>query len=292
MTIFLTGLLTCLALIVAIGAQSLFIMRQAIRRDHLFLALAVCLVGDFLLISAGTAGIGVITESAPWLLEVLKWGGVAYLLWFAYSSFRSAFGSRRSMAVESDGSDDRESEDKGQSEGEGEGDGLSESEGEGEGEGQGEGKPVLVGARAGAGNSAAAGGQPRDARETTSTGTTAVASDPDPAASAVTLHRGSRPQRALAPAFTVVLTALSVSLLNPHAILDTVVMLGTIANSYGAEKWMFAGGALTGSALWFLVLGLGVRALAPLLDTPRTWKIVDIVVGSVMVFIAGSLALS
>lgn len=267
MTIFLTGLLTCLALIVAIGAQSLFIMRQAIRRDRLFVALAVCLVGDVVLITAGTAGVGVITESAPWLLEVLKWGGVAYLLWFAFSSFRSAFGSRRSMAVEPD---------------DGTHPGAEAPEDRG--------GPVLVGAGAGVGTSSAAGAEARGPQATgPSTGTMAVVSDPKKLS--VRLHRGTRPQRALTPVLTVVLTALSVSVLNPHAILDTVVMLGTLANSYGAEKWVFAGGALTGSALWFLVLGLGVRALAPLLDTPRTWKIVDIVVGSVMVFIAGSLAL-
>ncbi|GAA1127260.1 LysE/ArgO family amino acid transporter [Citricoccus alkalitolerans] len=267
MTIFLTGLLTCLALIVAIGAQSLFIMRQAIRRDHLFLALAVCLLGDFLLIGAGTVGIGVITERAPWLLEVLKWGGVAYLLWFAYTSFRSAFGNRRRMAVEPD---------------DGTRSGAEAPEERGE--------PALVGAGAGVGTFSAAGQEARDPQVTgPSTETMAVVSAPSKPS--VTLHRDSRPWRALTPALAVVLTALSVSLLNPHAILDTVVMLGTIANSYGAEKWVFAGGALTGSALWFLVLGLGVRALAPLLDTPRTWKIVDIVVGSIMVFIAGSLAL-
>ncbi|MGM7669627.1 LysE/ArgO family amino acid transporter [Microbacterium sp. A93] len=252
MTIFLIGLLTCLALIVAIGAQSLFIIRQAIRRDHLVLALAVCLVGDVVLITAGTAGVGVIAENAPWLLEVLTWGGVAYLLWFAFSSFRSAFGARRSMTVD-------------------------------EGE---ESELALVGAGAGvgpgAGNRQGSGGGP-------ATGTLAVVAERQRLS--VRMERSSSTRRALSPVWTVVLTALSVSLLNPHAILDTVVMLGTLANSYGAEKWVFAGGALAGSAIWFLTLGFGVRALAPLLDTPRTWKIVDIVVGSVMVFIAGSLAL-
>ena len=292
MTIFLTGLLTCLALIVAIGAQSLFIMRQAIRRDRLMLALAVCLVGDIVLITAGTAGVGVITENAPWLLEVLKWGGVAYLLWFAYSSFRSAFGSRRSMAVEPD--DGAHPVAEGPEDG---GDGRGEDRSEDRGDEHDEHdehdecdrEPVLVGAGAGVGNSSAAGGEPRGTQETgPSTGTMAMVSAPSKLS--VKLHRGSRPQRVLTPALTVVLTALSVSLLNPHAILDTVVMLGTLANSYGAEKWVFAGGALAGSAIWFLTLGFGVRALAPLLDTPRTWKIVDLVVGAVMLFIAGSLA--
>ncbi|REE04454.1 LysE/ArgO family amino acid transporter [Citricoccus muralis] len=275
MTIFLTGLLTCLALIVAIGAQSLFIMRQAIRRDRLLLALAVCLVGDIVLITAGTAGVGVITENAPWLLEVLKWGGVAYLLWFAYSSFRSAFGARRSMAVSADDGDEADAEHVG---GARPGAAVADDAGEGCAPG---GEPALVGAGAGVGRGTGAAGGP-------ATGTLSVVSDRQRLS--VRMDRSGGRQRALTPVWTVVLTALSVSLLNPHAILDTVVMLGTLANSYGAEKWIFAGGALTGSAIWFLTLGFGVRALAPLLDTPRTWKMVDIVVGSVMVFIAGSLA--
>lgn len=275
-TIFLTGLLTCLALIVAIGAQSLFIMRQAIRRDRLMLALAVCLLGDLVLISAGTAGVGVIAEKAPWLLEVLRWGGVAYLLWFAATSFRSAFGTRRSMTVEAEAGEEAGAEHDG---GARPGAGLADHAG-GEGGAAG-GEPALVGAGAGVGRGTGSGSGP-------ATGTLTVAADQKRLS--VRMEHSSRPRRALSPVWTVVLTALSVSLLNPHAILDTVVMLGTLANSYGAEKWVFAGGALAGSALWFMVLGFGVRALAPLLDTPRTWKIVDIVVGSVMVFIAATLA--
>lgn len=275
MTIFLTGLLTCLALIVAIGAQSLFIIRQAIRRDRLLLALAVCLVGDIVLITAGTAGVGVITERAPWLLEVLTWGGVAYLLWFAVSSFRSAFATRRSMAVGADAGDEDEAEHDG---GVRPGAPLADDAG-GEGGAAG-GEPALVGAGAGVGRGAGAPSGP-------ATGTLSVVSERQRLT--VRMDRSGGPQRALSSVWTVVLTALSVSLLNPHAILDTVVMLGTLANSYGAEKWVFAVGALTGSAVWFLTLGFGVRALAPLLDTPRTWKIVDLVVGTVMVFIAGSL---
>ena len=95
MTVFLTGLLTCLALSAAIGAQSAFVLRQAIRREHLAAVLAVCIAGDAVLIFAGTAGVGVVTDRAPWLLEVLRWGGAAYLVWFALSSFRSAFTTQR-----------------------------------------------------------------------------------------------------------------------------------------------------------------------------------------------------
>ncbi|MFC7401658.1 LysE/ArgO family amino acid transporter [Citricoccus sp. GCM10030269] len=258
MTIFLTGLLTSLALVVAIGAQSMFIMRQAIRRDRLFLALAICMAGDVVLICAGTAGVGVITESIPWLLTVLKWGGVAYLLWFAVGSFRSAFQTRRLQPAAPDGGADLSADSPIRAEiladggSDGDSDGGSASRGNAHGKAHGN---IAVSER-----------------------------------SRLSV-RLRQPPRVLTPALTVALTALSVSLLNPHAILDTVVMLGTLANSYEAQKWIFATGALAGSAIWFLTLGLGVRALAPLLDTPRTWKIVDVAVGIVMVCIAGSLAL-
>ncbi|GAA4757627.1 LysE/ArgO family amino acid transporter [Citricoccus nitrophenolicus] len=290
MTIFLTGLLTCLALIVAIGAQSLFIIRQAIRRDRLLLALAVCMAGDIVLILAGTAGVGAVAERAPWLLEVLTWAGVAYLLWFAFTSFRSAFGAGRSMGVGAEGGPDggpgQEPEASGRDD-DGPRPGAHVTAGDTAGAVRG-GEPALVGAGAGVGRGtrAEAGS---GASAGPATGTLAVASDRERLAVRMDRSVGARP--ALSPVLTVVLTALSVSLLNPHAILDTVVMLGTLANSYGPEKWVFAFGALAGSAVWFLTLGLGVRALAPLLDTPRTWRIVDLVVGAVMVVIAAMLAL-
>jgi L-lysine exporter family protein LysE/ArgO len=256
-TIFLTGLLTSLALVVAIGAQSLFIMRQAIRRDRLMLVLAICLAGDIVLISAGTAGVGVIAERAPWVLHVLTWGGVAYLLWFAFNSFRSAFARQRTGPALPDAGPAR-----------GDGEGVVEDGLEAEWD--------------------------RNAPQVPGPGGGAVATR---TALSVRLRpRTQRPEpgraaRTLTPVHLVVLSALSVSMLNPHAILDTVVMLGTLANSYGADKWVFAAGAVTGSALWFLTLGLGVRALAPWLDTPRTWRIVDLAVGVVMVAIAARLAL-
>ncbi|HEY4613931.1 MAG TPA: LysE family transporter [Citricoccus sp.] len=274
MTIFLTGVLTCLALIVAIGAQSLFIMRQAIRRDRLMLTLAVCLLGDIVLISAGTAGVGVVAERAPWVLQALTWAGVAYLLWFAYGSFRSAFTRQRSQpALPDDGAQPG-------------GDGAAEPVGGGPAEDGLAGQPGATGTEHGSAHGAEHG-----------TGHGTVATRP---ALAVRIrsrdqrtgrHGGQAAARVLTPVPLVVLSALSVSMLNPHAILDTVVMLGTLANAHGADKWLFAAGAVTGSATWFLTLGLGTRALAPLLDTPRTWRIVDGVVGVVMVGIAAKLAL-
>ena len=90
LTAYLTGLLTGLSLIVAIGAQNAYVLRQGLRREHVGIVVAICAVSDLLLIAAGTLGIGTLVRYVPWLLVALTWGGVAYLLWFAYRSFRSA----------------------------------------------------------------------------------------------------------------------------------------------------------------------------------------------------------
>jgi L-lysine exporter family protein LysE/ArgO len=90
LTAYVTGLLTGLSLIVAIGAQNAYVLRQGLRREHVGEVVVICAVSDLLLIAAGTLGIGTLVRYVPWLLVALTWGGVAYLLWFAYRSFRSA----------------------------------------------------------------------------------------------------------------------------------------------------------------------------------------------------------
>lgn len=95
----LVGFATGIGLIVAIGTQNAFVLRQGIRREHIAVVVAVCAISDLLLIGVGTAGIGVIFERAPWIIQVMRWGGVAYLLWFAWTSLRSAFGSASSLQL-------------------------------------------------------------------------------------------------------------------------------------------------------------------------------------------------
>ena len=89
----------------------------------------------------------------------------------------------------------------------------------------------------------------------------------------------------------MVLATLAFTWLNPHAYLDAVLILGNLANQHGEQRWIFAGGAFAGSVIWFTALGAGARALSHVLNTPLTWRIVDALVGVVMVFIAIQLAL-
>ena len=86
----LTGFGTGFGFIVAIGPQNAWVLRQGVRREHIGLVIAICALSDLILIATGTGSVGVLAGAAPWALEALRWGGVAYLLAFALSSFRSA----------------------------------------------------------------------------------------------------------------------------------------------------------------------------------------------------------
>ncbi|MEX5271619.1 LysE/ArgO family amino acid transporter [Kocuria sabuli] len=189
-----TGLMTGLALIIAIGAQNAFVLRQGIRREHVGVVVALCMASDAVLILGGTAGIGALVSRFPLALDVLRWGGAAYLAWWAVRSFVSAL---RPSSLTAEG--------------------------------------------------------PRS--------------------------RGS-----------VVATTLALTFLNPHVYLDTVVLLGSLANQHGPDaRWVFAAGAVVGSLVWFSALGYGARALSGVLDSPRTWRVVDLVVGVVMLALAVNL---
>ena len=87
----ITGLFTGLSLIVAIGAQNAFVIKQGLLRSHVTLVVFVCAISDALLIIVGTGGLGTIIQSKPDLLNVIRWFGVIYLTWFGIKSVRAAF---------------------------------------------------------------------------------------------------------------------------------------------------------------------------------------------------------
>ncbi|MFC5179449.1 LysE/ArgO family amino acid transporter [Nocardioides taihuensis] len=191
------GLLTGLSLIVAIGAQNAYVLRQGLTRDHVGVVVAICTVSDVVLIVAGVAGIGTLVERAPWAVEAVRWFGVAFL---------TAYGVRSLLRAR---------------------------------------HPEALRAAVGSGG-----------------------------------RRG------------VVLAALALTWLNPHVYLDTVLLLGSIANQHGPQdRWWFALGASVASAVWFCGLGYGARTASPLLARPRSWQVLDVVIGLTMLAIAVSLAL-
>ena len=89
------------------------------------------------------------------------------------------------------------------------------------------------------------------------------------------------------------LTTLAVTLLNPHAYLDTVVLIGSIGGQYPeGERFWFGLGAISFSFIWFFGISLGARWLAPLFQKPVAWRILDAAVCLMMWSIAASLILA
>ncbi|MCB2102402.1 MAG: amino acid transporter [Rhodobacterales bacterium] len=77
-------------LIVAIGAQNAYILKQGLKREHVFVLCALCALADAVLIAAGVAGFGAVVAATPWLTALAAWGGAAFLGWYGARSFRAA----------------------------------------------------------------------------------------------------------------------------------------------------------------------------------------------------------
>ena len=189
------GFLTSLSLIVAIGAQNAFVLRQGLRREHVRPVVLVCALADAALIVVGVAGLGALVTAHPVSLEITRYAGGAFLLGYAGLAAGRAL-------------------------------------------------------------------RPR----------TLAASAYEPAS-----------LRA------VLLTCLALTFLNPHVYLDTVVLLGSLANQYGGGRWYFAAGAAAGSFVWFSVLGYGAGRLSRWFARPGSWRVLDAAIAAIMLTLAVSL---
>ncbi|CUW44149.1 transporter, LysE family [Brucella vulpis] len=98
----LSGFLLGASLIIAIGAQNAFILRQGLLRQHVFILCLICALSDALLISAGVAGLGTLIAQSPKLIAFVTLAGAAFLFWYASVAFRSAF-HPEAMQVKSNG---------------------------------------------------------------------------------------------------------------------------------------------------------------------------------------------
>nr|WP_204331369.1 LysE family transporter [Geodermatophilus sabuli] len=191
-----SGLALGLGLIVAIGAQNAFVLRQGLRLEHVAAVVAVCALSDLALIIAGVLGAGTVLSRLPWLIPAVCLGGAAFLLAYGLRAARRAL---RPAAL----------------------------------------LPEAAGARVGL--------------------------------------------------LTTVGTGLALTWLNPHVYLDTVVLLGSTASTYGEHRWQFAAGAGLGSIVWFAGLGYGARLLRPVFARPAAWRVLDGVIAVVMALLAVSL---
>src|ERR1700742_5105971 len=87
---FTTGFVLCATLIIAIGAQNAFVLRQGLRREHVLLVVAFCTLADLLLIGAGVAGLARVLGEAPRLILALTLGGALFLAWYGVRALARA----------------------------------------------------------------------------------------------------------------------------------------------------------------------------------------------------------
>ncbi len=101
--VFGTGLVTGLSLIVAIGAQNAFVLRQGLRNEHVFAVCLICGLSDALLITLGVTSFRQIAALLPWLDPIMRYGGAAFLIWYGAKSLYSALRSSEALAVQEGG---------------------------------------------------------------------------------------------------------------------------------------------------------------------------------------------
>ena len=187
-------------LIIAIGAQNAYVLKQGIKCEHRSVIAWICALSDALLIALGIAGMGYIFSAHPIFTKAVSLAGAVYLVWFSLRCFSSAY---KGESMDIDGKTD----------------------------------------------------------------------------SAVTLKNA-------------VITTLALTFLNPHVYLDTVVMLGGFgAARPPAIRPFFALGAISASFTWFFSLAYSGRIIAPLFKKQSAWRILDTLIGLVMIYIAVKLTL-
>jgi L-lysine exporter family protein LysE/ArgO len=86
----ISGYLLSISLIAAIGAQNAFVLRQGLRREHVFAVILTCAVSDAMLMAAGVAGFGAMSALVPWIGDVMLYGGVIFLVVYGGLRFRAA----------------------------------------------------------------------------------------------------------------------------------------------------------------------------------------------------------
>ena len=192
---YIQGLLVGLSLIVAIGAQNAFVLKQGLRQEHVFWICLSCAMSDSILIVLGVIGFATVLHHYPEIIQLAKWGGALFLVWYGYMHAKQALRGQSAIALNSAGVQ-----------------GLKQ----------------------------------------------------------------------------LIFISLSLTWLNPHVYLDTVILLGSISAQFEHVAY-FATGAITASWLFFFALGYGARVLTPVFKSPKAWQILDGLIALVMWSIAWSL---
>ncbi|MEP2617837.1 MAG: LysE/ArgO family amino acid transporter [Marinomonas sp.] len=175
----ISGAITGGGLIIAVGAQNSFLLEQALKRHYAFPIALLFILSDVLSMTLGAFGLGLILQSHDWLLTASRWGGVAFLVWFAWGKWRSSFQDEHLI-----------------------------------------------------------------------------------------LEQYTK-RLALWPLFMM---GFAVTWLNPHFYLDTMILIGSLANQWQDDKWEFVLGGALASLIWFLSLAFIGRLCAKWLESAKFWR--------------------
>ena len=97
MTAYISGFALGLSLILAIGAQNAFVLKQGLKKQHVFLVCSLCAVSDAILITFGVMGFGALMAQYPWVEQIARYGGAAFLIIYAAMSFYSAYSQKHNL---------------------------------------------------------------------------------------------------------------------------------------------------------------------------------------------------
>ena len=191
---FIQGFLLELSLVMTVGLQSAFILKQGIRREHVIIAVLTCFIGEATLVTIGIAGMGALVNSISYLREIVLIIGIIFLVFYGVKSFYSAF--KKNDYIQIDNSE----------------------------VGTATGKEIL-------------------------------------------------------------LAGLAFAFLNPHVIIDTTIM-GSLSAKFIPHQWIFGLGVYAAALFWYSFLGTLGASLAKPLNNPKTWVVINILIGILCLFMA------
>ncbi len=194
---FITGFSIGFSLILAIGAQNAFVLKQGLIRQNVFLVCLICAASDAILITLGVSGFGEIITEYPIIEKLARIGGALFLFTYGVLNLYSA--QAKTHALE----------------------------------------PTKK------------------------------------------IQKSKR---------KTILTCFGFTWLNPHVYLDTVVMLGSISTQF-ENTAAFALGAISASFVFFFSLGFGASKLTRYFEKPRTWRVLENLIGILMIFLGITLVI-